>query len=387
MLSMGKKKLWYEDKKYFPKVRVCVLKNLLLLCNCISTIGSCNLNKLKSNGRKVLKSKAKMESIYTRMIRFFNYEHLQELCLGINKWIVFKTLEIEKNTDKIYLVLDRTNWMLGKQPINILCIGVVLSNRKFVPLLSECLNKKGNSKQTERISLLKQLLELSSEFPDKKICVLGDREFIGEDWFAAMDNAGIDFVMRNRTRDYFQDVQKSRDLCSWELEAEIARDIQKRKAHVSKFKLGENEYYYHVQKNKKQTEKEPTIIWISNISDPFEVSKSYEKRWQIEVFFEDVKTKRFDVESMNFNDLDKVLMMLSICSIIYLCILAKGVEEQMKEGKTRLIFDKKANKFYPRKSIIKLGHEAFTRDIGDSISKLNSYINKILETPMQLFGT
>ena len=332
------------------------------------------MNKLKKQGNDLLGNRAKTDSIYIRMIRFFNHKKLNQLQLGINKWLVLKALDLAADRSILYLSIDRTNWCLGNQPINLLCIGIVLENRKFIPLISESWDKKGNSNQGERIDLLTALLELNSQFQEKQLCIVGDREFIGKQWFGAMQEAGIDFVMRSRTGDYFQDVQKHRNLCSWELEAEFTRDIQKKKAHVSSVKLGEQEYYYHVQKNKKQNAKEPTITWISSLSNPFKVSKAFDKRWQIEVFFGDVKTKGFDLESMNFKYLGKALMMLSLCSIVYLCILVKGIEQRLKNGKTAIVFDKKMKKFYPRKSIVKLGYETFAREIGYSIYKLDRYL-------------
>ena len=49
-----------------------------------------------------------------------------------------------------------------------------------LPLTWVCLNKKGNSKTSERINLMKQVLLVIGT--DHIECLLGDREFIGGEW-------------------------------------------------------------------------------------------------------------------------------------------------------------------------------------------------------------
>ena len=350
---------------------------MLLVCNSIGATGSCNLNKLKLKGNELLKKSVQASSVYTRMIRFFNYRNKTKLRLGINKTLVYKGLELHNNADTLYLSIDRTNWQLGEQAVNLLCIGLVLQNRKFIPLITESLDKKGNSNQVERIDLLDQLLALNKELCSQRICLLGDREFIGKTWFNALKKAGIDFIIRCRQGDYFQDVQKHNNIFSWELEKTIMKGIQRKKCYTTEVKLLGEIYHYHVQPNKKKSIKEPTITWISSISDPFQVSNGYGKRWQQEVFFGDIKTKRFDIESMNFKNLDKALMMLSLCALMYLCILIKGIETKLEKGYTRIFYDKKSKRYYPRKSVVQLGYEEYYRDVGFSIEALDRFIQDL----------
>jgi hypothetical protein len=41
--------------------------------------------------------------------------------------------------------MDRTNWQLGSININILMIGLVLENGRFIPIYFELLDKKGTA--------------------------------------------------------------------------------------------------------------------------------------------------------------------------------------------------------------------------------------------------
>ena len=63
-----------------------------------------------------------------------------------------------------------------------------------MPLYWMSLDKKGNSDTNERILLMNHFLEGFGR--DRILGVLGDREFIGADWFAYLIHREIPFDMR-----------------------------------------------------------------------------------------------------------------------------------------------------------------------------------------------
>lgn len=84
-------------------------------------------------------------------------------------------------TGPVDLILDRTNWQLGQQDINILLLSAVW-NGFSLPLMWTLLPHGGSSSQTVRQALLKRFLLVC---PAERIgSLLADREFIGQDWFA-----------------------------------------------------------------------------------------------------------------------------------------------------------------------------------------------------------
>lgn len=66
---------------------------------------------------------------------------------------------------EIKLILDRTNWQLGSQNINILAIGLLDKTGIFIPLVWDDLGYKGNSDSQTRINLIDQLLQWWREMP------------------------------------------------------------------------------------------------------------------------------------------------------------------------------------------------------------------------------
>jgi hypothetical protein len=96
------------------KSRLTVLANLLLGLFIVKTV---NLSELST----VLYSKAKIDSSFKRIQRFFNwliFYNYQEIVTDLV--ITLLDLKYKKND----LTLDRTDWKFGKKHINILVLGV-----------------------------------------------------------------------------------------------------------------------------------------------------------------------------------------------------------------------------------------------------------------------
>jgi hypothetical protein len=62
-------------------------------------------------------------------------------------------------------------------------------------------------------------------------------------------------------------------------------------------------------------------------SCPKWVSVIYQKRWKIEVFFEDIKEKSIRLEQINSTDLMKVHLMVAVASLCYALSLKQGLME------------------------------------------------------------
>jgi len=89
---------------------------------------------------------------------------------------------------KVDLILDQTNWKLGQQDVNILLLSAVW-NGFALPLMWTLLPHGGSSSQVVRNALLERFLQVC---PAERIGgLLADREFIGKDWFAFLDQHGI----------------------------------------------------------------------------------------------------------------------------------------------------------------------------------------------------
>src|SRR5262247_4849121 len=91
------------------------------------------------------------------------------------------------------LALDRTNWKVGAVELNILMLSIVYRG-VGVPVVWIVLPKAGNSDTGERITVMEIFLDL---FDAKNAaCLLGDREFVGREWFRFLKRHRIKFQMR-----------------------------------------------------------------------------------------------------------------------------------------------------------------------------------------------
>ena len=89
--------------------------------------------------------------------------------------------------------MDCTNWKFGQVSINFLVIAIAYKGIAL-PIAWVNLDKEGNSKTSERKSILERILKL---IPSQRIDEFAaDREFIGEEWFISLLKHGINPVIR-----------------------------------------------------------------------------------------------------------------------------------------------------------------------------------------------
>jgi hypothetical protein len=232
-------------KKYFPIHRRCLLKTLMFLVSCILQSNNCNLNKAKNKASSVLGKEVNVESSYVRFIRFFKVKHQEALIISILRLIQHLLAKLLAAQSEYILSMDRTNWQLGKVNINILMIGIVLDNGRFIPIYFELLDKKGNSNQLERIELLdfmKTIFEV-----DKSLVLVADREFIGKNWFISLQKSAIDFVIQIRKTDYQNDLVAQMGISEIKLHHKIRYERATKGFFVAPIQIKGVLFYYHVQ--------------------------------------------------------------------------------------------------------------------------------------------
>jgi hypothetical protein len=374
-------------KKYFPFHRLCVVKTLLFLVSCILQSNNCNLNKIKNKASLILGKTVNAENAYTRFIRFFKVKNKEALIISILRLIQHLLSDLLAIQTEYIFSIDRTNWQLGKININILTIGIVLDNGRFIPIYFELLDKKGNSNQLERVELL-ELMKTIFEL-DKPLVLVADREFIGKNWFVNLKKSAIDFVIRIRKTDYQNDVATQMGISQTKLHHKIRSDIETKGFFVAPIEIKGELFYYHVQPlrgKKDETSKSDKDIYIRFISTKASsnwVSKMYCKRWKIEVFFEDIKEKGIRLEEINFKDLMKVRLMVAVASLCYALCLKQGLIEFEKRP-TKYKLDKKSGNNYLRTSIFTKGF-SMLQQIVLNVNDLNNLIIKFLdEVPQKI---
>lgn len=139
-------------------------------------------------------------SHYKTILRFFLMKNVQHFCDGIF-YLIFSMFHIDTNQ----IVLDRTNWKIGKKNVNILTLGVVFLNC-FIPLCWQQMDKRGNSNFNERQILMDRFIRLW-ELIGKNISgmvLIADREFIGPHWLSYLSQNHLLYVFRLKDNMYFE---------------------------------------------------------------------------------------------------------------------------------------------------------------------------------------
>lgn len=308
-------------KEFFPYHRICVIKVFLLLGQCIQVSRSCNLSKCSEKAGICLQdSKVEEANIYAQFIRFFKIKCIDVFCLSVS-YLIMSMLDVR---DFQYLAIDRTNWKIGKENVNVLFWGLVFPDKSYIPILWEVLDKRGNSNQAERIALLEKFLELWNAPFSVKICLLADREFIGDTWLVTLATKGFDFVIALRDNMYLNLISESLGKDKSLIERYIRRRMTKCGYYVCPIVVKDKTFYYIVVPNTERGSKYPYKRFIATFEQVENVQAAYTKRWKIEVFFKHVKSNGYNLEDMNLKKNDKIALMMATVSFLFVLAIING---------------------------------------------------------------
>lgn len=247
----------------------------------------------------------KTKSIERRIQDFFQKVNIDYLQLGL-----FLLSFVHHN--KLELSVDRTEWDFGKTRVNILCV-VVSIGKMAVPIYFEMLdNNSGNSNWKDRIKLFKSIIKIIGK--DRISIVLMDREFIGKNWLSWLKEESIDFCVRvpKHHSILLEDGTKITaaeilSLHSYSCKANVIVDSVLVNLSVSYDKNGE-------------------LLYLIGTKSPSKLNGWYKKRWTIEVFFQALKGRGFNLEKSSLTSLEKYRKLFAIVSIAYTICWATGIE-------------------------------------------------------------
>lgn len=353
-----------EIKAYFPGIRICVVKNFILLVYAIIESRSCSLYKCA----EVLPGEAVFDSNYKRLLRFVGMQRASQFCLCVSHLI----MAFFPNQDAFYVVIDRTNWKLGAHHINVLFVGVLLWERIYIPLLWEPLESCGNSNQKQRLALLEQFCKLWPA--PKELVLLADREFIGRRWIQWLHHRGIGMVIRLRENDYLDEVAESLDIKEGFVPKRIRRCVRKHGYFQAPITLAGCNLHYVAFADAKHKHK--AARFITHRGDTPWVYEAYGRRWSIEVFFKRVKTDGFNMEDLGITQIDRVRVMMAAVSFAYVLTLRQG---RIEEAKKPVVLKKnrKTGQQWLAVSVFRLGYRWFRRNL-NSVPQLIRYLRRML---------
>jgi len=231
-------------------------------------------------------------------------------------------LDFLKYKGKFRIVIDRTNWEFGKTDINYFVASIVIGNTA-IPICWILLDSKGISSTEQRIQLMEMVFQIID--PKQIECLLGDREFVGEEWFDWLDTKGIPFVIRVRENFLLLDEETN-------TEVQISSFFKKLKKEKTKHTIvnlwGKNRTIA-VKRLKKDDE---LLILISNYDFVEEqMFDLYRKRWGIETIFKSLKTKGFNIEGTHMINHERLSKLFFIATLAAIISIKSGLIRHLKK--------------------------------------------------------
>lgn len=221
--------------------------------------------------------------------------------------------------EKLTLILDRTNWKLGGQDINILMLAVLdPGTHTALPLCWTNLDHPGNSNGTTRLDLLERVLDV---LPLQRIkMLLGDREFIGAHWLELLYLADIPFCVRIRENTRLDDLAAK----SW------FDNVQHGELRTIAYEVNVSELPLWVEATRSVLSE--LVIVISNVSD-VDLLASYGRRWSIECLFKNLKSLGFRLEDTHMTDARHLERLICVLAILFVWAVKMGEGQPIKVKK------------------------------------------------------
>lgn len=345
-----------ELQSQLPVITQKKLSQLLLVCTCILAAQTTNLSTAAKRMAKVLGENILFSTAYARLKRFFQTGDT----VGVQQFVCLMAIKTFGHSPDCYLLLDRTNWKLGKLHINILAIGLLYRD-VFIPLVWLDLGRAGNSSSGQRLELLDKLLawwELS-DVQRPNLHIAGDREFIGFKWFKGLEERGVDYVMRIpasfKLQLWFEGKIKDRKLALKVIRRYLGLS---KKDHVEAVLMSELIVRFTAFDNESSRGKSKYIFLMTNMDDMAEASKFYRKRYKIEICFKHLKKSALRLEELAVEGQHKINLMFAVLTLIYMMAIQKGIVhfENVEPQEMRLFHDPEPY-IAPAKSVFMQGFE------------------------------
>jgi hypothetical protein len=264
-------------------------------------------------------SSAQVSSSYRRLQRFFQYVTLE------GDWLTLAVVKLLKLRAPWVLCLDRTNWQIGRQEVNILMLAI--ATRRFrIPLMWTVLDKAGSSNQCERMALMGRYLAL---FGSGSIAwLLADREFIGGQWVKFLLEHNILFAIRVKENNLVR-LQDGR-CCQLKTLLRKPAGFKLLQSQPARLEAMDKSLGTPLNFAAKRLAKGELLIVISNGLGK-KALRAYRRRWQIECLFGDSKTRGLNMEDTRLTQAAKLNTLLVIVTLAmawaYACATAiKGTK-------------------------------------------------------------
>lgn len=252
-----------------------------------------------------LNDAAKPASNETRIQDFFRQVELDYLVLAR---LLVSLLPAQ---GKLRLCLDRTDWDFGHCQVNSLLV-TVGRGAWHVPFYWELLdNRSGNSNAGQRIAVLQKCVAVLGR--ERIGLVLGDREFVGHEWFKWLQDNGLNFIMR---------LPKHHLLTLASGQRHAIADLGLAQGQVRRFTQCQLDGVWG-QAWVQALAGGDFLFLFGNVGLPYR-GQLYAKRWTIEQCFQNLKGRGFNLEATHLRCHRKLRKLVALVSLAYAFCLSVG---------------------------------------------------------------
>ena len=311
-------------KALHPEWKEGLVKNTLLVVALLLEEKTVNLWKLKGSVGKLLgNTETDSRSHYQRLKRWLNSGIGQK---GI--WVVLLQASVGLLTKKSRcLIIDGTSWQTGTHTYHFLTLSVLYEGVS-VPIFWLDLKRLGISSQWHRKLLLRLALKV---FVLKGKVLLGDREYIGEQWFEWLGKAGLDLVIRLRKGNYQEHIEKTGKRVM-----RLERQAKARLGRVvfQKFLLEGNCYTYVLMAYRERSGKVAFLRLITTLTPALAI-KYYGYRYRIESMFKHLKSNGFQLQDLNVKTHHKIRLLMAALVLAYTLSVVHGLARYKRAVKVK----------------------------------------------------
>lgn len=219
---------------------------------------------------------------------------------------------------KVRLCLDRTEWDFGNCTHNILTV-TAYTHGVGIPIWFEFVAPNGGcSDEDDKIYMLMKCVEILGKARIK--CVIGDSEFIGQNWISYLQSAGIIFYIDIRSNQYFEYKGEQWTVEQW-MSGRYKSELCGIKIYGLLLNLGIKR-----QKLSKKVKKKLFLAVITNKLTTSVVLSVYQNRWSIEVFFQSIKGRGFNLEGTHIQKPLKIRRLFAVLCIAFILSFVIGLQ-------------------------------------------------------------
>jgi hypothetical protein len=244
-------------------------------------------------------SEAKVSSRYRRLQRFFSCFQIDYVKIAC--WLFRLFIKAD---EKVYVIIDRTNWFFGKKKINVFMLAVAYEGLA-IPLFWSLLDKGGNSNFQEQRNLVNQFL---NTFGSECIAgLLADREFVSGKFFKWLTKKKVPFFIRIKEGS-MACIRDKKFLAAKKLFRHLKVKEQTNFGMAVKL-FGEKVYLAG-----SRSERGELMIVATNRSSQNAIP-TYLRRWEVENLFQSLKGRGFRFEETHLTDLEKIKKLMAVLAI------------------------------------------------------------------------